>query len=235
MKESVVLVTGGAGHLGEAVSRRLLQAGARVAIPIYKTDTLGVIERLSSEFGDRLHHFALDLTTERGAEQAIQFTVEWGGRLDGLVHLVGGYTGGPLIAETDIDVWDRMMDLNLKSAWLVARAALPVMATAGRGSFVFVSSRAARSDRVGHTAYAVAKSALLTLVESIAEEYGEQGIRANAVLPGTMDTPGNRRHMPKADSSRWTQPDEIARVILFLASNEAAPINGASIPVYGRS
>lgn len=235
MNDSVVLVTGGAGNVGQAVTRRFLEAGARVSVPFYKTDATTALDELSREHGERLHSFALDLTTERGAEQAIQRTVEWAGRIDGLVHLVGGYLGGTRVAETEIDAWDRMMDLNLKSAWLVARAALPVIVKSGGGSMVFVSSRAARSGRAKHAAYAVAKSALLTLVESIAEEYARDEIRANAVLLGTVDTPGNRRSDPDADTSLWTQPDEIARVIVFLASDDAAAINGACIPVYGRS
>ncbi len=235
MNDSVVLVTGGAGNLGQAVTRRFLEAGARVAVPIYKTDQGSVFDSLSGEFGDRLYSFGLDLTTERGSEQAVQRVMEWGGRIDAVAHLIGGYLGEPRLAETEIESWDRMMDLNLKSAWLIARAALPGMVQNGGGSFVFVSSRAARTGRAGHVSYAVAKSALITLAEAIAEEYAGEGIRANAVLPGTVDTPRNRETQPNADHSRWTLPDEIARVVVFLASDRAKAINAAAIPVYGRS
>jgi len=235
MNESVVLVTGGAGNMGRAVTRRFLESGARVAVPIYKTDPTSALDELAVEYGDRLYSFALDLTTERGSEQAIQRVVEWGGKLDAVAHLIGGYVGEPRLDETDLESWNRMMDLNLRSAWLIARAALPEMTKNGGGSFVFVSSRAARENRAGHVSYAVAKSALLTLVESIAEEYAADGIRANAVLPGTVDTPRNRQNQPDADHSRWTRPDEIAQVIVFLASDTASAINAASIPVYGRS
>jgi NAD(P)-dependent dehydrogenase (short-subunit alcohol dehydrogenase family) len=235
MNDSVVLVTGGAGNVGRAVTRRFLEAGARVAVPIYKTDQASVFDSLKKEHGDRLYSFGLDLTTERGSEQAVQRVVEWAGRIDAVAHLVGGYIGEPRLAETEIESWDRMMDLNLKSAWLVARAALPVMVRGGGGSFVFVSSRAARTARAGHVSYAVAKGGLITLAEAIAEEYAAEGIRANAVLPGTVDTPRNREDQPAADHSLWTSPDEIARVIVFLASDTAAAINAAAIPVYGRS
>lgn len=235
MNDSVVLVTGGAGNLGLAVTRRFLEDGGRVAVPIYKTDSTTGLDSLAAEFGERLHSFALDLTTERGSEQAVQRVVEWAGKLDAVAHLIGGYIGEPRIAETEIESWDRMMDLNLKSAWLIARAALPVMTAAGGGSFVFVSSRAARTDRAGHVSYAVAKAALITLAESIAEEYAAQGIRSNAVLPGIVDTARNRREQPDADHSLWTLPEEIARVIVFLASDAASAINAAAIPVYGRS
>lgn len=235
MKDAVVLVTGGAGNVGQAATRRFLEAGARVAVPFYKTDAASALDDLQTEHGDRLHTFALDLTTERGTEQAVQRVMEWAGRIDAVAHLVGGYMGGTPITETDIGAWDRMLDLNLRSAWLIARAALPVMISGGGGAFVFVSSRAAVSDRAGQVPYAVAKSALLTLAEAIAEEYAADGIRSNAVLPGVIDTERNRRDMPSADHTRWTDPDEIARSIVFLASSAASAINGASIPVYGRS
>lgn len=235
MSERVVLVTGGAGNVGQAVTKAFLDRGARVVVPLYKTDHVGALDALRQTYAERLHTFALDLTTERGAEQAVGQVVEWGGRLDGVAHLIGGYSGGQTLAETPIEAWDRMMDLNLKSAWLISRFVLPVMVGQGEGSFVFVSSRAAMKGREGNGAYAIAKSALLTLVEVIAEEYGSKGIRANAVLPGTIDTEANRRAMPKANHSQWTPPDQIARVIAFLVSPESVAINGASIPVYGRS
>lgn len=235
MNEPVVLVAGGAGNLGRSVTRAFLESGGRVAVPFYKTDAISALDDLRAQYRDRLYLFALDLTTERGAGQAIQQVVEWGGRLDVVAHLVGGYSGGTRIADTPADELERMIDLNLKSAWLVTRSAVPAMTARGGGSMVFVSSRAAREGRRGHAAYAVTKSALITLVEAIAEEYRDDGIRANVVLPGTMDTEANRRAMPDADHSRWTSPDQIASVIHYLASAESSAINGASIPVYGMS
>lgn len=234
MTDRIVLVTGGAGNVGRAVTRAFLASGDRVAVPVYKTDAPEALDELRSEHHDRLHPFALDLTTERGAEAAVREVVEWGGRLDVVVHMMGGYSGGTPLGETPVEAWQRMMDLNLNSAFLVTRFALPRMQETG-GSFVFVSSRAARQASPGQAAYAVSKAGLLTLAEAIAAEYGAAGIRANAVLPGTVDTPANRRQMPDADHARWTDPAEIARVILFLTSPAAAAINGAAIPVYGRS
>lgn len=235
MNEPIVLVTGGAGNVGREVTRAFLERGARVAVPLYKTDRPEVMDLLRAEHGERLFAFALDLTTERGAEAAIRDVVEWGGRLDALVHMIGGYRGGTLLADTPVELWDRMLDLNLKSAFLVARTAIPAMLAGGGGSLVFVSSRAVRQRRRERGAYAIAKAGLLTLVEVIAEEYRAQGIRANAVLPGTVDTEANRRMMPDANHDNWTKPAEIARVILFLTSPASEPINGAAIPVYGRS
>jgi NAD(P)-dependent dehydrogenase (short-subunit alcohol dehydrogenase family) len=235
VNDRVVLVTGGAGNLGRVVTSAFLRAGARVAIPLYKTDQAGTLDRLKQEHGGRLHTFGIDLTTERGAEQAVQQVVEWGGRVDSVAQLTGGYIGGSRLAETPVEAWDRMMDLNLKSAWLVSRFALPRMVQQGGGSLVFVSSRAAVRERSGHGAYAVARSAVITLAEVIAEEYAAEGVRANVVLPGTIDTEANRLASPDADHSRWTPPEQIAEAIVFLASSASAAINGAAIPVYGRS
>lgn len=235
MNDSVALVSGGAGNLGRSVTQALLARGARVAVPFYQTDHPEALDSLKEEFGESVFPFALDLTTERGANEAVSQVIEWAGRLDILVHLVGGWTGGMKLAQTPVEVWDRMMDLNLKSAYLIARAALPPMLDQGSGSLVFVSSRAARESRSGNGAYAISKAGVCTLVEVLAEEYGEAGIRANAVLPGTIDTEGNRASMPDADHSRWTSPEEIARAIVFLASADSTTVNGATIPVYGRS
>lgn len=232
MNNKVVLVTGGAGNLGHAVSRAFLEAGARVAIPVYKTDHTPELDQLKSAFGDRIHSFALDLTTERGAGQAIRQVVEWAGSLTTVAHLVGGYTGGTRLADTPIEVWNRMIDLNMTSAFFMARFAIPQLLENGGGSFVFVSSRAAFEKRNQRAAYSVTKAGLISLARAIAEEYGKDGIRSNVVVPDTIDTEANRRAMPDADRSTWIKPDSIARVILFLASDEARAINGASVPVF---
>jgi NAD(P)-dependent dehydrogenase (short-subunit alcohol dehydrogenase family) len=235
MSDSVVLVTGGAGNLGRAVTDEFLRTGVHVAVPVYKTDHPSALDELRASHGDRLHTFALDLTTERGAQEAVERVVEWGGRLDAVAHMVGGYSGGSRIHETPADAWDRMIDLNLRSAWFVTHFALRPMLERGGGSFVFTSTRAALRGRGGQAAYSISKAGLITLAESIAEEYRDEGIRANVVLPGTVDTPANRRAMPDADASRWTAPQEIARVVVFLSSPDAAPVSGAAVPVYGRS
>jgi NAD(P)-dependent dehydrogenase (short-subunit alcohol dehydrogenase family) len=229
MSEPVVLVTGGAGNLGRAVTRTFLENGARVAVPLHKTDTKESLEPHARRFGARLHTFALDLTTERGAQEAIKQVMEWAGRIDAVAHLVGAWFGGVPLAETPVEGWDRMMDLNAKSAYLVARAAIPPMAAGGGGALVFVGARAARENRAGNVAYAVSKAALATLVEAIAEECAPQGIRASAVLPGTIDTPANRSAMPGADFSKWTSADDIALLIHALATDPAR--TGELVPV----
>lgn len=230
--DRVALITGGAGGLGRACVDAFLADGWHVAIPTHHAGGDDALRQAAARHGDRLTWFDADLATEEGAARSVTRTLEWSGRLDAVVHTVGAYAGGTPLHEAPVDEWDRMMDVNLRSAYLVARTALPRLREGG--SLVFVSSRAALSGRAGHAAYAVSKAALLALVEAIAEEQNGR-IRANAVLPGTIDTPANRAAMPDADPASWTPPDEIARVILFLASSASAPVSGAAIPVYGIS
>jgi NAD(P)-dependent dehydrogenase (short-subunit alcohol dehydrogenase family) len=231
----VAFISGGAGNLGRAVTAAFLDAGWRVSVALHHTDAKNALDALKAAHPGRLSTCLLDLSKELGAASAITQTVQWGGRLDAVAHLMGGWVGGHPLAETSPGEWEAMLSLNLTSAFLLSRAAIPRMAEGGGGSLVFVSSRAAKEKRAGNAAYAVSKSGLLVLAESIAEEYGDRGVRANAVLPGTMDTPANRRSMPNADFSKWVPPEEVARVILFFASDESAPVNGASVPVYGKS
>jgi NAD(P)-dependent dehydrogenase (short-subunit alcohol dehydrogenase family) len=231
----VAFISGGAGNLGRAVTRAFLEAGWRVSVALHHTDAKNALDELKAAHPGRIFTCMLDLTNERGAASAITQTVQWGGRLDAVAHVMGGWVGGARLADTSLGVWEAMMTLNLTSAFLLTREAIPRMMENGGGSIVYVSSRSAREQRSGNAAYAVSKAGLLVLAESVAEEYGGDGIRANTVLPGTMDTPANRRAMPDADPSRWTPPDEVARVILFLASSDSGSVNGAAVPVYGRN
>lgn len=230
--ERVVLVTGGSGGLGSAVTEAFMEDGWRVAVPTHSSGGSDALTALAERHPDRLTWFGADLATEVGAGEAVARTTNWGGRMDAVVHTVGGYAGGAPLHETAVDDWDRMLSINLRSAFLIARAAIPRLADGG--SLVFVSSRAALTGRKGHVPYAVSKAALLTLVEAISEEYRGR-VRANAVLPGTIDTPANRASMPGAKHETWTPPAEIARVILFLASGGSATVSGAAVPVYGTS
>lgn len=224
MTDRVALITGATGALGSVVAEVFAADGWRVATPSrHDPDDLSSPAKAV---------IAADVSTEEGAARAVEQALAWAGRLDAVVHTVGGYHGGAPLHETPVEAWDGMMSANLRSAFLVARAAIPRLQEGG--SLVFVSSRAALAGRKGHVAYAVSKAALLTLVEAIAEE-NRGRIRANAVLPGTIDTPDNRAAMPDARHERWTPPAEIARVILFLASDASAPVSGAAVPVYGNS
>ena len=225
-----VLVAGGTGALGSAVVRELLGAGHEVT-STWRSErerddlqgALGGDERLSLVEADLLEPTA----AERAVESCPGITA--------VVNLVGGFTSGPRVHETDPDDWERMLRLNLRPGFLLARAAVPRMLESGGGAYVGVSARAALEPFPGAAAYSTAKSAVIAFVKSLHADYAKQGIRANAILPSIIDTPANRAAMPGADFSKWVQPAEIATVIRFLVSDDSAVTSGAAIPVYGRA
>ena len=155
--------------------------------------------------------------------------------LRALVNLVGGFASGGRVHETPIEDFERQFKLNLRPTYLLCAAALPPMIEAGGGSIVCVSTRAAVRPFAGAAGYITSKAAVLAFVDALAVEYTKDGVRTNAILPSVIDTPGNRAAEPDADHSRWVAPEEIARVIRFLCSEDAAPTSGAHIPVYGRA
>jgi len=227
--EGTALVTGGTGALGEAVVRDLLDAGAKVtATWILESERQRIEESLGGE--DGLELAQADLLSEEGARAAVEAA---GAELGALVSLVGGYGGSGRLHEAPPEEFERMMALNLTTALNVSRATLPVMVERGAGAIVCVGTKAALEPFSGAAGYAVSKAAVLALVRSIAVEYRDDGVRANAVLPSVIDTPANRESMPDADHETWVPPAQIARVIRFLCSADSAPISGAEIPVYG--
>jgi NAD(P)-dependent dehydrogenase (short-subunit alcohol dehydrogenase family) len=150
-------------------------------------------------------------------------------------NLVGGYAGGSRVHETPLDVFERQFSLNLRPTYLVTRAVVPRMIEAGGGSILCVSTRAAVQPFAGAAGYIASKAAVIAFAKAVAAEYRDEGVRCNAILPSVIDTPANRASQPDADQSRWVPTSEIARVALFLCSEESAPISGAEVPVYGRA
>ena len=228
--EGVAVVTGGTGGLGKAVVAELLDAGAQVV-----TTWLVEAEREAIEAGlgdrDGLTLVEANLL-EGGAELAVRAATELG-PLTSLVNLVGGFAQGPPLAESDSGELEKMLALNLTTAVNSSRAAIPAMVERGGGAVVCVGTKVAFQPFSGGAAYAISKSAVLALVRSLDVEYRHDGIRANAIVPNVIDTPANREAMADADYSKWVRPEQIARVIRFLCSEDAAPITGAAIPVYG--
>ncbi|MBI4552521.1 MAG: SDR family oxidoreductase [Candidatus Latescibacteria bacterium] len=232
---NVVLITGGTGALGTAVTGAFLRAGA-MAVVTYIIDA--EVEPFYAAVKDRRPHVTLykaDVTKERDVRRVVQNTINKHGQIDVLVNIAGGFVGGIPVAETPEEKWDFMLNLNTKSAFLCSKAVLPHMLTRRAGRIVNISARAGLHGSAGLGAYAVAKSGVLILTQAIADEVKDQGITVNAVLPSIIDTPANRKAMSDADHTRWVRPEDIARVILFLASDDARAITGAGIPVYGRA
>jgi NAD(P)-dependent dehydrogenase (short-subunit alcohol dehydrogenase family) len=157
------------------------------------------------------------------------------GHIDILANIAGGFTMGTPVHETPVETWDFMLNLNARTAFLTSRSVVPFMLAQGHGKIVNVAARAALEGKAKMAPYVISKSAVIRLTESMAAELKEAGINVNCVLPGTLDTPQNRRDMPKADHSRWVPPVALADVILFLASDAARAVHGAAVPVYGRS
>lgn len=232
----VAVVTGGGGALGRGVTGALLDAGALVVITDRARAGMdALLHALPGGLRERCRLIEADIGTEEGAASVVQQTMEAHGRLDILVNIVGGYAGGPRVAETPLATWRGQFELNATTAFLMARAAVPVMHARGWGRIVNVSSRVARTAPAGLGAYAVSKAAVITLTEVLANETRDHGITVNAVLPSVIDTPANRRDMPTAHADRWVKPAAIGAVIRFLASEESGIISGAAIPVYGQA
>lgn len=223
----VVLVTGASGGLGPAIVDAFLAAGATVA---------GVARSIAPrDDGERFLAVPADLTTREGAQRAVEETLRKTRGIDALVHAMGGFAGGQPVESTDDAAWESMISINLRSAFLITRAVLPQMIQAGYGRIVAVGSRTGVEPAAGLSAYGVSKAGLNALVRTIALETRDKGITANVVLPSTIDTPSNRKAMPKADFSRWVAPEKIAQQILWLCSEAASDTSGALIPIYGRS
>jgi len=226
MKNKVVLVTGANGGLGTYVTEAFLRSGARV---------IGTARKIqASDFA--AGNFAAipgDLSNENGARALVKQTIEKFGKLDIVVHTVGGFAGGTSVGETDEATFDRMLDLNLKSLFYILRAALPELLKTGDGRVIGVGSRAALEPGTGVGAYSASKAAMVSLMKTVAQEHKASGLRANVVLPGTIDTPANRKAMANADFSKWVRPEAIADLILWLAGDAGREVNGAAIPIYG--
>ncbi|MET0487538.1 MAG: SDR family NAD(P)-dependent oxidoreductase [Candidatus Rokuibacteriota bacterium] len=231
MSDRVVLITGGTGALGAAVALAVLEAGA-TAIVTYRDarDRDTMTERAPTTARERLHALQADVTDGESVRRLVEDAMARHRRVDALVNAVGGFAGGDLLA-TDERAWDAMLTLNLRSAYLCCRAALPGMLATRRGRIVNVASRSVVPPAGGFIAYTVAKAGVIALTQALAHEVRGRGVTVNAVLPSTMDTEANRRAMPSADRSGWVAPESVARAIMFLVSDGAADVTGTLLAV----
>jgi len=226
LMSEVVLITGAKGGLGAEVTHGFLDAGAVV---VGTSRSIG-----ASEFAHaRFTGIPADLSDGAAAVRLAGIVVERFGRIDSLIHVAGGFAGGSPIHETDDTTWDAMMSLNARAAFHILRAVIPHMRRAGRGRIVAIGSRAGVEPSANIAAYSASKAALVSLVRTAELENRDKGITANVILPGTIDTVGNRASDPGADRSKWILPERLAALAMFLASDGGAQITGAAIPVYG--
>jgi NAD(P)-dependent dehydrogenase (short-subunit alcohol dehydrogenase family) len=230
LEGKVAIVTGGTGALGSAVVARFLAAGAKVHATYIKDEEAAALSaRLGDSAALALHK--VDLTDESAVNSLVDTVVAGEGRLDVLANIAGGFAGGAIAASSS-EKLETALAVNLRTCFLCCRKAAEAMAGAGAGGRIInVGAKAALAPAPKMACYAAAKAAVLGLTAALARELGPAGITVNAILPGTIDTPANRRAMPKADFSRWTQPEAIAEAFTFLASDAAAAVNGAQIPL----
>jgi NAD(P)-dependent dehydrogenase (short-subunit alcohol dehydrogenase family) len=220
-----VLVAGGTGVLGTAVVHELVEASHVVVATWIVPEERERLASLPVELVEA------DLFDARAAEAAVAAVED----LEAVVDLVGGFSSGPRVHETELADFDRLIQLNLTPAFTLARAAMPRMIERGGGAFVGVSARPALRPFPGAAGYITAKAAVLAFIQALDAEYRGHGIRCNAILPSVIDTPANREAQPDADWSKWVPPEEIAKVVRFLVSEDSKPTSGAGIPVYGRA
>lgn len=233
--EQVVLITGAGGNLGSAVTKKFLSAGANLILVEFSDEKLTRVFPELIKSGQHVIAQGVDINNIISLEEIISETKEKFGRLDILVNTIGGYQGGFPLNETTDEIWEMLFTLNVRPVYSLAKVVVPIMKAAQSGKIINLSARLALKGSNNNAAYSAAKSAVIRLTESMAAELKNDGINVNCILPGTIDTPQNRAAMPNADYSRWVTPDAIADVILFLGSENARAISGASIPVYGRS
>jgi NAD(P)-dependent dehydrogenase (short-subunit alcohol dehydrogenase family) len=231
----VVLVAGGTGGLGRAVSLAFLEEGAKVVVTYRGQEEFDALKSAAGTNASRLEGHTVDVTDEAAVLQLIEKIVGKYRRLDVLVNTVGGYAGGTKLWELETKIFDHMLALNLRSGYALSRAAVRAMLKEGHGAIVNVAAKAAVDHAAGAAAYAASKSAAVALLDSLAADLKGSGLRVNTILPSIIDTEANRKAMPKADFAKWPKPEDIARVILFLCSDDARAIHGAAIPVYGDS
>jgi len=226
MKDKVVFITGANGGLGTSVTRTFLQQGARVIG--------GSLRITAANFREpNFEALTVDFSRLDEIRRGVAKIIERYGQLDVLVHVLGGFAGGPSVAETTDEMWLQMQNINLNSAFHVFRECIPHLRKSKAGKLIAIGSLTAAQPHANLGAYVVFKSALATLVQTIAVENADAGLAANVILPGTMDTPANRKSMPDADFSKWLKTQDVADLVLSLASENARHLTGLAIPIEG--
>lgn len=224
----LVLITGAAGALGRQAAIQFTKLGAKaVLLDISEKQLKEIASELSCEYE------VVNLLKESEILQVVESIMENNGQIDILLNIAGGFTMGGKTHETSEKTFDKMMDINAKTMWLVSKIVLSRMQSNGSGIIVNVASPAGQSGVAHMGPYSASKSVVMRMTETMAKEYKNNGIRVNSILPGTIDTPQNRLDMPDADFESWVKPKQLVDVMVFLCSNAASAISGANIPVLG--
>jgi NAD(P)-dependent dehydrogenase (short-subunit alcohol dehydrogenase family) len=225
----VVVITGAAGNLGSAAARAFKSAQATLALV---DRTPGRLEKTFSPGSTECFITPpTDITDPVAVDAMIEAVQRHFGRIDILVNIAGGFRAGRPLYKTSLSDWDMMINLNARSVFLTCQSVIPHMLSQGYGKIINIASRAALGGDAFQSAYSASKAAVVRLTESMAAELKEAGINVNCIMPGIIDTPQNRAAMPTADFSKWVAPEAVADVILFLASDGARALHGASLPV----
>ena len=227
MTDKIALITGASGGLGTHVTQALLATRATV---------VGLSPNIKQSDFDHPNFFAIPAALDSldAAKNAVATVISRYRKIDILAQLVGGFAGGQSVAETDDATFQRMFQMNVTSTFHILRSVLPPMRQAASGRIIAIGSRAAEDPGPNVGAYSASKAALVSLIKTVARENKDAGITANVILPGTIDTPANRKDMPGADVTQWVQPASIASLIVWLASDAGKDVTGAVIPVYGK-
>jgi NAD(P)-dependent dehydrogenase (short-subunit alcohol dehydrogenase family) len=231
----VALVTGGTGGLGRAVSLGFLEEGASVVVTYRHQSEMDDLKRIAGANTSMLSGRQVDTTDNAALDEFVQSLVKEHGHLDVLVNAIGAYAGGTKLWETDSAVFEQMLTLNLRAGYAILRSVVPAMLKQGRGAIVNVASKAAFDHAGSAAGYVASKSAAVAMIDSLAADLKGTGVRANSIVPSIIDTEANRKAMPNANFAQWPKPEDIARVILFLCSDDARLIHGAAVPVYGNT
>ena len=235
LQGKTALISGGTGGLGRAVTLAFLDAGAHVAVTYRKREELAALQDEAGARTSRITPYSIDVTDDASVRAAVEDIVLLQGRIDILVNTVGAYAGGIKLWDLEPKMFSQMLDLNLRSGYLLARNVVPIMLKQKSGAIVNIAARAAFDHAAGASGYVASKAAAVAMIDCLAEDLRGTGVRVNSVLPSIIDTEANRKAMPNADFAKWPKPEEIARVILFLCGEDASLIHGAAIPVYGNS
>ncbi len=230
-----LIITGGTGGLGTALVRRLVTQDYRLVVTYLLPPEAQSFEKEFEVDDDKIILTRVDATNPEAVSSLFKDMADKWGSIHGLCSLVGGWAGGRDVEETDDVRFERMLDLNLRSAFYAVRAAIPYLKQNSWGRIVLVGSKAAIDNPASQAAFNIAKAGVVSLGQTVSQELDGTGVTANVLMPSVIDTPATRQSLPYADYVDWPTPDEIAAVAEFLLTEESGVMNGALVPVYGRA